>query len=319
MKKGEVSGGMAILLIIVAIVAVMGWQNGTIPGWLETSDSNGGVEIPTECGSDSSITMKIGPVEKAYSPTTAMTGFGNVWFKDAGTGYIYQGNDTSGTSKTVRCGERVKVYYGVDTAYFASEGNDIVVPYGPFATADFDGDKVSLFDEGTVTMKFFNGDTGNDNIGGELSPDNETIGASESGTWDVSIEVPVEDAMSPYGQVFLVIDYDKNNYTASDWALGGWSKGNVPNLHSSAGTTYSTVTFIHDGCKPGQGQVCDLTGQLQATAKADGADWWFNVSVYYEDIDRDPDFSNVMVYGVENSDSTLLASDIAGSERVWVT
>ena len=275
----------------------------------------GGTDTPAAAYcADPSVTMTVGPVTKAFT-TTAVATDANLYFKNG----VYQDTLAAGDTKTVAAGDKVQMYYLVgDATYFANKGTSITVPCGPFSTGDFDGNAVNVQDNAVLTFYQFNGDTGNDNNGGV---DNETIGTSETGKWTLKFDAPAEDQVgSRGGKVILVIDYDKNNFTAADWTLSGWTKDNgmVPSAHSSLGTSYATTSFWINSCIPAANGVCSLGGDLLATAKAVNPDGSFNMTVYYEDWIRNPDNANEMLFAVEDVDGTL-ASSLGGSELVYFT
>jgi len=316
-KMAKMSG---LLWVVVALVGAYflipsfgGWVNGLISGG--TPIDNGGT-TPAACYIEDT-TLTVGPAEEMYNPTTkATTEYHRVFVNG-----VDQGRYLDSATLTVNPKDQVEIIWAENSSqgatapsgYYAAKQSFTVPCVGAvMAGAQKDSGAYKLYasDANNVTRRVFNEDNGNLNS----VSDNETLGAGDQVTLDVSFLGTYEDAYSPYGPIVVVVEGNDTSIKNFDLSFTGvsCSKADVPGQHSVISVDNKAWAF--SCAKDGRGLRSNerwdggLSIEVESSINPDGK-YGNQIWMYLYDSDYYLDSNTgVEVLGVEDDDDSDVGS-----------
>lgn len=206
-----------------------------------TPEAPSGDEIAERCVGVDGVTVTLNAQDK-YNVGTALTDSNYYKIINGGTSSTKSVSDAGTFEASV--GDDLEVWFSLRTA----AGGKHYATYEKFtlpckSTYEATGD---VYPRGNITTKLYSDDNGNIlQAKGSTNPENETLASGDEVTLSGTITMESETAR-PYGGV-VVLDYEKNNYSSSKFALyiGGTKleKVSVPSQHSSASSAKNSLAF----------------------------------------------------------------------------
>ena len=214
----KIDGWTVLAALIVMYIFVAPVRNFTDGLLLSVG---GGVDQPRTSGStieciyDGAV-MTIGPVEKKYAPTTAITSVGHRVFVNG----VDRGLKVDGSTLDVTYNDDIEIYYAANSTnsgtnsirYYANKASFAVPCKSTFSTGDADvdtGKAIELISMKVPTLTVFNDDDGLKNS--LTHPENIT--ASDSANLELKLVKGSKGGFSPAGNQMICI---KANSTLMD-------------------------------------------------------------------------------------------------------
>lgn len=309
MARDMVTYGVLAVLIFLAVAVVspdtlksLGLSVGSTATVTTDGDTTAaGDLISGKICPDSSVLMTVGKVQERFNPSVDVsTQNHRLYTKENGGVWVDQGLFKDGTTKSVKVNSEFVVVYAenaTNSSYYASPVRG-KVPCGAFSTAELD-DPVKLESylyamnsqpTSWVTIRVYNTDDGDLNTASNAQP----LTNNDKKTIKMELEGSSEDALSPYGDLIVVIEGNKSNYdkfVLNDGSGAAYSTTSIPPQHVINHTNNRQVAYKIPG-----GLINNqlITGSLRVeVANADptntGEGNNITVSIYDEDFFRDTD------------------------------
>jgi len=311
-KKGQAALiWIAVLLFGVLVLSQLGFLKGI--GGLPTTGAGGQEVAAGTTGAlcpDSSVTMTVGPAKVFRSATTDIS---NDYHRVI-VGGIDQGLIRDSQTLSVRVGDgtpnNVVVYYSENSTERYAAESMFQPPCGAFTSASLSGGKHIVINQTqAITFNAFNQDDGDLNAIGN----NATITTGEEVTFTTDFFGGTDFAVSPYGSVIAIVDYNDSEFDGTFFSMGGNQRTAVPTFHTPVNfaTNFKSLAWKLPG-GPDPSVLVDKSGRWTykggLTVKADATvnptpnnvRAFFNVTLcdenWYLDVDDGKE-----KFGVENS------------------
>lgn len=297
---------VVLLVLIVAYVAGYDPLGSILPASMKTTPVSGGttsVVTTTTGGStascpDSTVTMTVGKVQLKYTPSTDLSArWHRVFTQDGSGAWVDQGLKKDGSTMSVKVGSNVIVIYdengtnagtGTSAAFEYASAAKMVVPCGAFSTSEFDTAKEEskLYDiQGTRSSRYtLRATNTNDNLINDAAH-SQSISSNDVKTMKFELEGASKMAVSPYGDLVVVIEGNKSDYDS--FALGTYAATNVPPQHMVNSTANRIAAFrIPGGLIQTQIITTSLTIDSGATWDPGAGNGNITVTIYDENYFR---------------------------------
>ncbi len=320
MAKDDNSNTLLTLGFIAIVAILISNSDGGLQGIFGQSDNglskdNAGNEI---CLFDGA-TMTIGPVEKKFSPGTAITG---MWHR------LYIGNIDDGlkadqATKAVSFDDEIAIYYAENASNFYAAEHKFNIPCKKtFTTASLaKSDEYKVIANSTITLQIFNDDDSLKNVVNS-QPDATSLGSTV--TPRVRVKFGPDGGVSPKGRIIFAVVYNNTAFDSGDVELSHSSglsdfkkMTSIPSIvskeRSAAG--FDIITYSAEGVEGKSTSSAELilTQVIDSTNKYDNGT---SIYVYDEDWYRDSE-DKVMKFGTENDNGVDVGSTAEDSVQYY--
>jgi len=274
---------------------------------------------------DPSTTLRIGPMQKMYTPGTSVsTEYARLFVGKPGKNLVDQGLKVDKDTIGVSWKDKIEIFYAENSSTYYAAKTAFAVDCAPtIDTANYDGDAHKLYqlDQSTnLNFKFFCEDDGLLNA----DTQEEEIANGDIVSISGSIRGQYEDAYSPYGGVYATIKYNSTAYDEIDFKVdtAGFSVSDAttPTVRANAAsaTGYSLKTVkINKGLI--SNEYMDYTLTIDAHDTNEPANTTGIIRVYFDDEDwyRNTD-TGVMEFAPEDNDDAIVG-DAVNTATLYVS